>query len=64
MSKLDALKTVIENLSDDEFAEIFRWISEKDWERWDKELEADSKAGRLDFLEREARIKSSRDEIQ
>ncbi len=27
----------------------------KDWERWDKEIEADSRAGRLDFLEREAR---------
>ena len=39
----------------EEFAELFRWLSEKDWERWDKEIEADSQAGRLDFLEREAR---------
>ena len=37
-----------------EFAEIFRWLSEKDWDRWDKDIEADSQAGRLDFLGREA----------
>jgi hypothetical protein len=29
-------------------------LSEKDWERWDKEIEADSEAGKLDFLIREA----------
>jgi hypothetical protein len=34
-------------------------LSEKDWERWDKETAADSDAGRLDFLEREAREEKS-----
>jgi hypothetical protein len=43
MSKIDEPK-----------AEIFRWLIEKDWERWDKEIEADSQAGELDFLAREA----------
>ena len=38
----------------EEFTELVRWLSEKDWERWDKEIEADSKAGKLDFLVREA----------
>ena len=55
MSKIDELKAEIESLPSHEFAEIFRWLSEKDWERWDKEIEADSQAGRLDFLVREAR---------
>jgi hypothetical protein len=27
----------------------------KDWARWDNEIEGDSQAGSLDFLEREAR---------
>jgi hypothetical protein len=54
MSKIDKLKTEIESLPSEEFAEIFRWLSEKDWERWDKEIDADSQAGRLDFLVREA----------
>jgi hypothetical protein len=55
MSKIDELKAEIESLPNEEFAEIFRWLSEKDWERWDMEIEADSQAGKLDFLVREAR---------
>jgi len=54
MSKIDELKAEIERLPSMEFAELFRWLSEKDWERWDQEIEADSQAGRLDFLVREA----------
>jgi len=54
MSKVDELKTEIERLPKEEFTELVRWLSEKDWERWDKEIEADSEAGNLDFLVREA----------
>jgi hypothetical protein len=54
MSKIDTLKAQIESLPNDEFAEIFRWLSERDWEGWDKEIAADSDAGRLGFLESEA----------
>ena len=54
MSKVDELKTEIERLPQEEFAELVRWLSEKDWERWDKQIEADSVAGKLDFLVREA----------
>jgi hypothetical protein len=57
MSKLDEIKSEIEKLSSEEFTEIFHWLSEKEWERWDKEIEADSRAGKLDFLVREAREK-------
>jgi hypothetical protein len=55
MSKIDELKADIESLPSKEFAELFQWLSEKEWERWDKEIEADSQAGSLDFLVREAR---------
>jgi hypothetical protein len=55
MSKVEQLKAEIASLPSEEFAEIFRWLSEKEWERWDKEIEADSQAGRLDFLVREVR---------
>ena len=54
MSKVDKLKTEIERLPQEEFVELVRWLSEKDWERWDKEIDADSAAGKLDFLVREA----------
>jgi hypothetical protein len=54
MSKVDDLKMEIERLPSEEFTELVRWLSEKDWEKWDKEIEADSKAGKLDFLVHEA----------
>mgnify|MGYP001617223212 CR=1 FL=1 len=54
MSKVNDLKTEIEKLPREEFTELVRWLSEKDWERWDREIEADSQAGKLDFLVREA----------
>ena len=54
MSKVDELKTEIERLPREEFSELVRSLSEKDRERWDKEIEADSEAGKLDFLVREA----------
>ncbi|MDF0646001.1 MAG: hypothetical protein P0111_18385 [Nitrospira sp.] len=54
MSKADELKTEIESLPPEEFAELVRWLSEKDWEQWDKQIETDSTAGRLDFLVDEA----------
>lgn len=55
MSKIEELKAEIERLPKDEFTELFRWLSERDWEKWDQEIDADSQAGRLDFLVREAR---------
>ena len=54
MSKVDELKTEIERLPQEEFTELVRWLSEKDWERWDKEIESGFIAGKLDFLVREA----------
>ena len=54
MSKIDELKADIERLPSEEVSELFRWLSEKEWENWDKEIEADSEAGKLDFLVREA----------
>ncbi|HUJ41865.1 MAG TPA: hypothetical protein VLW54_15080 [Candidatus Acidoferrales bacterium] len=55
MSKIDELKAEIERLPREGVAEIFRWLSEKDWELWDKEIESDAQTGRLDFLVREVR---------
>ena len=54
MSKVEELKSEIERLPAEEFAELFRWLSEKDWARWDSEIAADSEAGKLEFLVSEA----------
>jgi len=60
MSKLDELKADIEKLPNEEVAELFRWLSEKEWESWDKEIEADSAAGKLYFLLREAHAEKAK----
>lgn len=64
MSKIDELKADIEGLPSDEQAELFHWLSEKDWQRWDEEIEADSQAGRLDFLVREAREEKAKGNLK
>ena len=54
VSRMDQLKAEIENLPSEEIAELFRWLSEKDWARWDKAVDGDSRTGKLDFLIRDA----------
>ena len=54
MSNVDEIKAAIEALPELDFAHLRRWFGEKDWEQWDQQLEADSRAGRLDSLLQEA----------
>jgi hypothetical protein len=64
MSRIDQIKAQIERLPEGDIAEIFRWLSAKDWERWDRQVEADSEAGRLDFLIREAQQEKSQGKLK
>ena len=52
--RVEEIKAAIEGLPRPEFVEIRKWVAERDWRMWDQELEDDSKAGKLDFLIREA----------
>lgn len=54
MLKLDEIKASIESLPEDEFVQLRQWFSEKDWQKWDGQIEADSESGKLDFLVEEA----------
>ncbi len=54
MSKINSIRKAIETLSEDEYAQLRQWFSERDWKRWDQEIEEDSRSGKLDFLVREA----------
>ena len=64
MSKIDELKADIEKLPSAEVAELFRWLSEKEWQSWDHEMEADARSGRLDFLVREAREEKAKGSLR
>ena len=52
--RVEEIKAAIEELPGAEFVEIRKWIAERDWQMWDQEVQGDSKAGRLDFLVKEA----------
>ena len=54
MTKIEQVIASIESLSEQEFAKLRDWIIERDWERWDSQIERDSEAGKLDFLIEEA----------
>ena len=54
MASVDDIKTAIESLPEKEFAALREWFSEKDWEKWDRQIERDAESGKLDFLIAEA----------
>ncbi len=53
--RLTELETAVEQLSEPDYDKFRRWFLERDWQAWDRELEADSASGKLDFLVREAK---------
>ena len=55
MSKLKELQVAVDALPKEEYGRFRRWFLEGDWEKWDRQVEADSASGKLDFLVREAR---------
>lgn len=54
MPNVEAIKKAIESLPDEDYAQLRKWFSEKDWRKWDKQIAADSRTGKLDFLVKEA----------
>jgi len=54
MMQLEQLQIEIEALAPKEFVRLRQWFAEKDWLRWNNQLEHDVAAGKLDFLLAEA----------
>ena len=50
MSKIESIEQQIEKLSPEELAAFRRWYAAFDAEVWDRQFEADVKAGKLDAL--------------
>ncbi len=50
MTRVQEIESAIEALSHAEYVKLREWFLERDWEQWDKEIEADANAGKLDFL--------------
>ncbi len=54
MTRLEEIKTAVDALREKEYGEFRHWFLERDWAKWDQQIEADSTSGRLDFLITEA----------
>ena len=54
MTTLEHIESQVQRLSEKELGEFRRWFQEWDADSWDRQIEADAQAGRLDALAGEA----------
>jgi hypothetical protein len=54
MTKLEELEIAVASLSEEEYCEFRRWFLDRDWGKCDRQIEEDSRGGKLDFLAKEA----------
>lgn len=54
MASVEHIQSEIESLPRREYVRLLRWMQNKDWEDWDKQLSEDALSGKLDFLIDEA----------
>jgi hypothetical protein len=55
MSNLNDIEMAVSALPEGDYVQFRRWFLELDWEKWDRQIEADTASGKLDFLIREVR---------
>ena len=54
MTRVKEIEMTVDSLPEKEYCQFRHWFLENDWEKWDKQIKYDSKAGKLDFLVKEA----------
>ena len=64
MSTVEKILCSIESLSEKEYVRLREWFSERDWEKWDKQIEVDSESGKLDFLVKEAHNEKAKGKLK
>jgi hypothetical protein len=55
MSRVEEIEQAIQKLSPEEFAQVAQRVYALEQEHWDRQLDDDAAAGKLDFLRTEAR---------
>ncbi|MBI4674787.1 MAG: hypothetical protein HY741_24340 [Chloroflexi bacterium] len=64
MIKVQEIQKAIESLPRSEYVQLREWFLERDWAEWDKQIEADSEAGKLDFLIQEALEEKAKEQLK
>ena len=54
MSRIEELEQKVQALSPEELAQFREWFLEFDWAAWDRQLERDVRAGKLDAMAEKA----------
>jgi len=60
MSRVEEIEAAIDGLPPEEYRHIVQWFREREQSRWDEQMDADSAAGKLDFLFGEAESESAK----
>ena len=50
MLNIAQIQNQILSLSEADYCQLRQWFYDQDWENWDRQIEADSDTGKLDFL--------------
>jgi len=64
MTKIEALELEVQKLTPEELATFRDWFIEYDWQAWDRQIERDAAAGKLDRLAAEALAEFERGEAK
>jgi hypothetical protein len=60
MSRVEEIEAAIDGLPPEEYRRVVEWFRVREQRRWDEQMDADSLAGKLDFLFDEAEDESAR----
>ena len=54
MTNLEYVETKVEQLSPSDFVKFREWFHEYEWQKWDRQIEKDSKSGKFKTLAEKA----------
>jgi hypothetical protein len=64
VTRIEEIKNAVVSLPADEYRQFRDWFLERDWAQWDKQIQADSESGKLDFLVKEAMDEKNRGKLR
>ena len=64
VTRVEEIQSAIVSLSLEEYALLRQWFDARNWESWDREIEADAACGKLDFLMQEATLEKNRGRLR
>ena len=63
MSTTKEIKAAIETLPEVERRKLVRWIEERNWDDWDRQIARDLDSGRLDHVLRKVRANTRKSKL-